>query len=82
MKLPTWEECQAAEIKGNANPLEAFIYHNEPAGTLSEVEHFRTQLKAVMEFAVQEERQKQNDATWVNEMYRDTTIDDGRDGWN
>lgn len=32
MKLPTWEECEAAVDAGEATALQRFIYKNEPSG--------------------------------------------------
>jgi len=32
IELPSWVECSRKYGRGKANPLELFIYHNEPAG--------------------------------------------------
>jgi hypothetical protein len=43
MELPTWEECEIAVRDGVSNPLQEFIYENEPAGDQDE-HQFRHEL--------------------------------------
>ena len=31
-ELPEWQECEKGVISGEANPLEIFIYDQEPVG--------------------------------------------------
>jgi hypothetical protein len=48
IEVPTWERAKEAVDRGDANPLELFVYHNEPAGRVDE--GFRKQLNAVIGF--------------------------------
>jgi hypothetical protein len=48
IEVPTWEQAKEAVERGDANPLELFVYHNEPAGR--EDEEFRKQLNAMIGF--------------------------------
>lgn len=50
MKLPTYDEAADARDRGQMNPLEKFIYENEPAGKGSDL-RFRNQLRAAIDFA-------------------------------
>ena len=46
MRLPTWEECEAAVDAGEATALQRFIYENEPSGSC-DVE-FRENLRSLI----------------------------------
>ncbi len=47
--LPHWQNCQDKTTQGEPlNPLEQFIYDNEPAG--KQDVGFRKQLRAMIEF--------------------------------
>lgn len=55
--IPEWDDANSAVINNTANPLQSFVFHNEPAGK-KDVE-FREQLKAAIDFVVSEFKQKE-----------------------
>lgn len=64
MNIPTWKDAEIAVNEGGANPLEKFVFHNEPAGECDEA--FRRQLESLICF-VQSESEI---AISENETYR------------
>jgi hypothetical protein len=51
MELPDYCQCEAAVQNGVANPLQKFIYENEPAGLEDEAQ-FRKELSELVEFVL------------------------------
>jgi hypothetical protein len=54
MKLPTFEEAEAACDAGTATPLEQFIFHNELGLPKGADHYFRLQLLDALNFATRE----------------------------
>jgi len=50
--LPSWDLADARVHNGTANPLEWFLYSNEPAGLPEEL-RFREELTAALEWYAQ-----------------------------
>ena len=57
MRLPTFTECSDLVDKDQANPLEVFIYENEPAGN-EDSNEFRKGLIDVLHYAIENINEK------------------------
>lgn len=53
IKIPTFEQAKKQLEAAEDTPLDAFVYHNEPADDM-ETEIFRKQLQALIDYVTQE----------------------------